>query len=387
MTDGWVNITIEEVAKTTSGGTPSRTNKNYYSGDILWVKSGELKDNYISDTEEKITEEAVDNSSAKLFPVGTVLIAMYGATVGKTAILRKVATTNQAVCGIIPYPSECDNEFLRFQLIYKREDFLKQRYGGAQPNISQTIIRTFELLLPPLPEQRKIAYVLRTIQKAIEQQDKLIHTTTELKKALMQKLFTEGINSEKQKQTEIGLVPESWEVVRFGNISEFKNGVNFSKEQKGEIGIPTIDVLNMYGKSYTIDTSKLYRVNKSIGNDYMLKTGDLLFVRSSLKLEGVGWTSLFVEQDEPITFCGFIIRARIHDKEYYPPFLTYYFRTEAARNKLISGSGKVAITNINQGVLNEIGIPKPSISEQEDIIRPKIIFMAIFDNIFVQGAF
>lgn len=380
MIKDWKIKSIEEIAKTTSGGTPSRTNKSYYTGNILWVKSGELDDNYISDTEEKITEDAVKNSSAKLFPVGTVLMAMYGATVGKTAILKVSATTNQAVCGIIPKPEECNNEFLRFQLMFKREDFLKQRYGGAQPNISQTIIKTFDILLPPLPEQLKIAYVLSTVQKAIEQQDKLIRHTTELKKALMQKLFTEGTKGEKQKQTEIGSVPESWEVVRFGDIGDFKNGVNFSKEQKGEIGIPTIDVLNMYGKSYTIDTSKLYRVNKEISNDYILKTGDLLFVRSSLKLEGVGWTSMFIEQDEPVTFCGFIIRARIKDNTFSPAFLTYYFRTERARNMLISGSGKVAITNINQGVLNSILIPKPSLKEQKEIIKQILLIEQKIDN-------
>lgn len=191
--EDWKIKAIEEIAKTTSGGTPSRANKSYYNGNILWVKSGELKDNYIFDTEEKITEEAVKNSSAKLFPAGTVLMAMYGATVGKTAILKVQATTNQAVCGIIPKEKKCNNEFLRFQLMFKREDFLKQRYGGAQPNISQTIIKTFDIILPPLPEQRKIAYILSTVQKAIEQQDKLIRHTTELKKALMQKLFTEGM--------------------------------------------------------------------------------------------------------------------------------------------------------------------------------------------------
>lgn len=379
MIKNWKIKTIEEIAKTTSGGTPSRTNKSYYTGNILWVKSGELNDNYIFDTEEKINDVAVKNSSAKLFPIGTVLMAMYGATVGKTAILKVPATTNQAVCGIIPNPTECNNEFLRFHLMFKREDFLKQRYGGAQPNISQTIIKTFDILIPPLTEQRKIAYVLSTVQKAIEQQDKLIGHTTELKKALMQKLFTEGTKEEKQKQTEIGLVPESWEVVRFGDISDFKNGVNFSKEQKGEIGIPTIDVLNMYGKSYTIDTSKLYRVNKDFSNDYILKTGDLLFVRSSLKLEGVGWTSMFIEEVEPITFCGFIIRARIKDKNFFSPFLTYYFRTEDARNNLISGSGKVAITNINQGVLNEIKVPKPNLKEQKEIIRQILLIESKID--------
>lgn len=227
--EGWKIKSIEEIAKTTSGGTPSRTNKSYYNGNILWVKSGDLDDNFISDTEEKITEDAVKNSSAKLFPIGTVLMAMYGATVGKTAILKVPATTNQAVCGIIPNPEECNNEFLRFQLMFKREDFLKQRYGGAQPNISQTIIKNFEILLPPLPEQRKIAYVLSTVQKAIEQQDKLIRTTTELKKALMQKLFTEGIGwlsgaETRQKQTEIGLVPESWDEITIGDLGKCVTG-------------------------------------------------------------------------------------------------------------------------------------------------------------------
>jgi type I restriction enzyme S subunit len=116
--EGWENKRIEEIAKTTSGGTPSRSNKNYYDdGNTLWVKSGELNDNYIIDTEEKITDEAIRNSSAKLFPVGTVLIAMYGATVGKTAILKREATTNQAICGIMPNHNLFNNEFLRSQLV------------------------------------------------------------------------------------------------------------------------------------------------------------------------------------------------------------------------------------------------------------------------------
>jgi type I restriction enzyme S subunit len=236
--EGWKIKNIEELSKTTSGGTPSRKNKEYYCGDILWVKSGELEDNYIINTEEKITQDAVKNSSAKLFPKGTILMAMYGATVGKTAILNKEATTNQAVCGIFPNNDSFNNEFLRYQLIFKREDFLKQRYGGAQPNISQTIIRNFEVAIPPLPEQRKIAHVLSTVQKAIEQQDKLIRITTELKNALMQKLFTEGIKGEPQKETEIGLVPESWEVVKFPNFVLLQRGKDLTKKNFIDGDIP-----------------------------------------------------------------------------------------------------------------------------------------------------
>ena len=121
--EGWKIKRIEEISKTTSGGTPSRKNKEYYCGDILWVKSGELEDNYIINTEEKITQDAEKNSSAKLFLKGTILMAMYGATVGKTAILKKEATTNQAICGIIPNNDNFNSEFLRYQLIFKRDDF------------------------------------------------------------------------------------------------------------------------------------------------------------------------------------------------------------------------------------------------------------------------
>ena len=148
---------------------------------------------------------------------------MYGATVGKTAILLKEATTNQAVCAILPNYKLFSPEFIRFYLITIRDKFLSQRYGGAQPNISQTIIKNTIVPLPSLIEQKKIAHILSKIQQAIETQEKIIKTTQELKKALMQKLFTEGLNGEPQKQTEIGLIPESWEVEKIGEIYEDRN--------------------------------------------------------------------------------------------------------------------------------------------------------------------
>ena len=96
----WQIKKLGEVCETTSGGTPSRSKSNYYNGNIPWVKSGELDKGLILDTEEKITEEAIKNSSAKLFPKGALLIALYGATIGKLAFLGVDAATNQAICGI-----------------------------------------------------------------------------------------------------------------------------------------------------------------------------------------------------------------------------------------------------------------------------------------------
>src|SRR3972149_9439019 len=243
--EDWELHELSRIAKITSGGTPSRKTPEYYSGNNLWVKSGELEDNYISDTEEKITNEAIKNSSAKIFPAHTILIALYGATVGKTAILLKEAATNQAVCAILQNQEVFNSEFVRFYLITIRDKLLSQRYGGAQPNISQTIIKNTIVPLPTLSEQKKIAHILSKIQQAIETQEQIIKTTQELKKALMQKLFTEGLNSEPQKQTEIGPIPKSWEVVQLGRYARILNGYAFKSTAYVKKGIPLIRISNV----------------------------------------------------------------------------------------------------------------------------------------------
>ncbi len=150
----WPSFPLGDVCRTTSGGTPSRKRADYFQGDIPWVKSGELTDGLVSEVSEFITEEAVANSSAKLFPQGTLLIAMYGATVGKLGVLTKPAATNQAVCAIFP-PPELDSKFLFWFLRFKRSYLIDQAVGGAQPNISQSILRELMVPVPPIDVQRE----------------------------------------------------------------------------------------------------------------------------------------------------------------------------------------------------------------------------------------
>ena len=368
MLNGWKSTALGELSKTTSGGTPSRKRKDYYDGTIPWVKSGELNDGYIENTEEHISELGLKNSSAKLFSPGTLLVALYGATVGKTSILRTSAATNQAVCAITP-STTLDTEYLRYHLVFLRPKLLGHRYGGAQPNISQQIIRNLEVDYPSLPEQKKIAHILSTVQRAIEAQERIIQTTTELKKTLMHKLFTKGLTRDFREDWDIStLKQEIWPMGRLGEYAEFKNGINFTKAQKGEIGVPTIDVKNMYGNGFAVGVDNLYRVDIDIKDDYFLRKGYLLFVRSSLKQEGIGWTSQYLNNSEPTTFCGFIIRARLKDQEITDPsFLTFYFRSDDARRSLITSSGKVAITNISQGILSKTLIPLPPLPEQKKV--------------------
>ena len=156
---GWEEKSFEDqsILKMTSGGTPSRSNPGFYCGGILWLKSGELQDNTnIIDSEEKITEKAIEKSSAKIFPAGTVLFAMYGATAGKIGILGIEASTNQAVAGMIPVIGKLDQKFLYYFLIKKREEIVTKAWGGAQPNLSQTILKTFYIPVPSISEQKEI---------------------------------------------------------------------------------------------------------------------------------------------------------------------------------------------------------------------------------------
>jgi type I restriction enzyme S subunit len=169
-------------------------------------------------------------------------------------------------------------------------------------------------------------------------------------------------------------LPTGWKIKDLGEIYSFKNGINFDKTQKIGKGILTLDVLNMYCHGLKVNTSNLYRVQKQISEDYKLKNGDILIVRSSVKEEGVAWATYFEEGNEPITYCGFIIRGRplisVNAK-----YVVYYLRSHEVRKELIKRSIKSTITNINQAILSEVKIPLPPLTEQRRIV-------AILDEAF-----
>ena len=154
---------ISEVAKTTSGGTPSRSNLEFYNGDIAWLKSGELNDGIIEAAEEFITEKALANSSAKLLPKNTLLLAMYGATAGRTGITKMEAATNQAICALFPKENVLQ-EYLFWFLRQYRHKFIEESKGGAQPNISQSHINKTKIPIPEKALQKQIATLLSKIE-------------------------------------------------------------------------------------------------------------------------------------------------------------------------------------------------------------------------------
>ena len=180
--DNWVWMTLGEVGTWQSGGTPSRSNKTYYGGNIPWLKTGDLNDGLISDIPESITEEAVANSSAKINPAGSVLIAMYGATIGKLGILTFPATTNQACCACIEF-NAITQLYLFYFLLSQRNGFIAKGGGGAQPNISKEIIVTTFIPLPPLSEQQRI---VMEIEKWFALIDQIEQSKADLQTAIKQ---------------------------------------------------------------------------------------------------------------------------------------------------------------------------------------------------------
>lgn len=164
LQDNFSVFKISDIADTSSGGTPNRGMIEYYNGDIPWVKSGELKDGIITSCDEYITEAGLKNSSAKLFPKGTLLVAMYGANIGKTGVLDFDATTNQAVCAIFP-KVDISKDFLFWYFKQQRIEFIAIGKGGAQPNISQTVINNASIVVPDPKTQKKIVDFLEAIEQ------------------------------------------------------------------------------------------------------------------------------------------------------------------------------------------------------------------------------
>jgi type I restriction enzyme S subunit len=165
---GWEVKTFGELYDTSSGGTPNRKRIDYFeNGTIDWVKSQELLDGFILSTDERITKLGLKESSAKLFPANTVLIALYGATIGKLAILSRNATTNQACCAVLPKSEPFGREFAFLTLLENRERIIGLRLGAAQQNISQVLVRALECMKPPHDLVRRFSGKMSSVFDAI----------------------------------------------------------------------------------------------------------------------------------------------------------------------------------------------------------------------------
>ena len=361
LPNGWRWVKLGEVTTVVNGTTPESGNPFFWNGNIVWITPtdlGKLAEPYIHNSDRRITKAGFDSRNLTRVPPRSIVLSSR-APIGHLGIAAVELCTNQGCKSFIPN-DDVDEWFLYYAL--KRSVWKLQQLGSGATfaEISKTQLESFSIPLPPPDEQQRIAGVLReqmtTVDKARAAAQARLDAVKVLPAAFLRKVFPQLDKP----------LPVGWRWVKMGDICEFKNGINFTAEQKGA-GVLTVDVLNMYSDSLQICTDNLYRVNISLVDEYFLKVEDILIVRSSVKREGVGWPSLFPGHEEPVTFCGFIIRARLFSDQLYPQFIVHYLRQEHVRAFVVGKSGTGTITNISQSKLKQLMIPYPSLDEQQRI--------------------
>ena len=403
---------LGDIARTASGGTPRRDRPDFYGGSIPWVKSGELRDGIVLATEEAITEAAIEGSSAKIFPKGTVCVALYGATVGRVGVLGLDAATNQAVCGIFP-SDELRPEYLRYFLFASRRRLVESGKGGAQPNISQQIVRDLRIPVPSTVRQREIvAYLdeqlsrldasvatLHRVQANLKRyrasvlksacEGRLVPTEAELARRegrdfetgtqLLQRVLAERKRAWASKrqyvepvpvaQDELPPLPEGWAWAALDELawhSSYGTSAKCSPTATGTavLRIPNVDRGN-------IDTTDMKYSAEALDTESTaaLKPGDMLIIRTNGSKALIGRGAIVQAPfSAPTTFASYLIRFRLM-REVSQEWLGLFWQSPAARRWIEArASTSAGQHNVSMSVLATAPIPVPPLAEQHRIV-------------------
>ena len=397
--ENWCWTTLGEVGKWQSGATPSRLCKEYYGGDIPWLKTGDLNDGYITDIPEYITQKALKETSVKLNPAGSVLIAMYGATIGKVGILTFPATTNQACCACVEYEAT-DQQYLFYFLLSHKENFIRQGGGGAQPNISKEKIVETLLPVPPFNEQKRI---VNEVEKWFSIIDKIESGTIELESYVKQtkskildlaisgKLVPQDPNDEPAiellKRINPGFepcdnshyenmaIPQSWELVSLNSVVDIISGVSYAKSDIKESGVRILRGGNIQDGEIICLEDDVF-IDQSYSNmvNSVVK-GDIVLVASTGSPTLIGKTG-YARITYPDTQIGAFLRIIRPKSSEISAYLNLIFNSDFYKNYIRSLAKGTNINNVKNGYIEQFEIALPPIQEQERIVM-------MVENIFI----
>ncbi|NCB46464.1 restriction endonuclease subunit S [bacterium] len=377
----WSKKKIKDFAFTASGGTPSTERKEYWhNGTIPWINSGELsKHDIIKKPTTYITQEALDNSSAKLFPIGTVVIALTGATTGMSAILEIETSTNQSITGIFP-SKEHDSKFLLYTLHHNIDKILLHNVGSAQPHINKEIVDNLEFNYPIVPEQYVISKILSTADAVIEKTQAAIAKYKAIKQGMLQDLFTRGIDlntnklrprfedaPELYKESKLGMIPREWDEKIFGEEVDLIHGHQFRDYDFTEFGIPVVKIGQV--KPDNVDLSSCSFVAYGREDEFqneIIRNGDVLMALTGATLgkaclvkglNGIVLQNYRVGRFEPI------IKQNDIDKE----FLYYLLIAGELLTQIFNKVNTGAQGNIGKADFEKATFKKPPFDEQQKI--------------------
>ncbi len=346
----WRTVKLGDILQTGAGGTPLKSKKEFYEGgDIKWLLSGAVCERDILDSKTYITQAGLDNSSAKVFPKNTVLIAMYGATAGQVGILRTEAATNQAVCGIYP-SNDYLPEFLYYYLSNYKETLLLEVSGVAQPNLSQVKIKNIPIPVPPLAEQQRIVAKLDAAFSEIDKAETVLVEKetgiTNVFEAQVRRYFTENVLSVEYK--------------KLSEVAEYFNGLTYSPKDVCDEGVIVLRSSNIQdGK---IELSDLVRVKKKIREKLIVKPNDILICSRNGSRRLIGKSALIDDSADEMTFGTFMMIVRSELNEY----LQWFFKSSLFKQQIAQGE-YTAINQITRYMLDEVVLPIPSLVECKQV--------------------
>lgn len=379
----WKEYRVKDVAKKIgSGATPNSNNDKYYDNGIFhWINTGDFNNSDIYFGKQMITEQALNEVSAlRFYPVDTVLVAMYGASIGKIGLLKVKATVNQACCAIVPDRRLCLPRYLFYVLMNNKDSFLQKSFGGTQPNISQTIVSNLVLYIPSLSlQQRIVDYLdekLAKIDGWIEVLEKQQRAYARLKKSVIHQAVTRGLNPNvplKDSGIEwIGMIPEHWKRCRLKDIGYMysgltgKSGDDFrcDDETKTKPYVPFTNVLN----NTVVDNDNFhYVVMGESEQQNQVRTNDLLFLMSSEDYESIAKSAVVVGNPGEVYLNSFCRGLRIIDRNCYAPFINYQLNSEMYRDALRFEARGFTRINIKIDRVSCHLVSLPPLSEQQAI--------------------
>ena len=393
LPEGWEWCRLGEIGIWGSGVTPSRNKKEYYDGNIPWLKTGDLNDSYIYETSELISDLAVKEYSLKMIPIGSILIAMYGATIAKLGLLEIEVTTNQACCACTPF-SGIVNKFLFHYLFSQKQNIKNKAEGGAQPNISKEKLINFLFPLPPLAEQHRIVEkveqlfaLVDTIEQLQEELKALIKQTRNqvLNYAIAGKLTHQDPNDEPAEEllkrigkttapdTPYEKLPKGWVWCQGNQILNAMRSQKPSGEKFNYIDIASID--NRQNKITEVKTIAVTEAPSRASRK--VKFGDTLFSMVRPYLKNIAFVD--EEYSNCIASTGFYVCSP--NEALFPKYLFYLMVSDyvvQGLNKHMKGDNSPSINN--EDITNFI-FPLPPLAEQHRIVEKIESFFASFDQI------
>lgn len=349
---------LGDLYKITSGGTPSRKHLEYYqNGTIPWVKTGDLKEKYLWTTDEKITEIGLKNSSARIYPQDTVLIAMYGATIGASSILKIEAATNQA-CAAFVKRDDIIPEYLYAFLESQQSRFIKDAVGGAQPNISAGYLKKIEIPIPPLEKQRRIAALLDKVSDLIAKRRAQLDKLDLLVKSRFVEMFGNLAAPEcPHKKCKLVETCVSSDDIKCGPF-----GTQLSKEEYQDHGVAVWEIpqINSY---FTTQPTHFLTVEKAEQlKAYSIIPGDIAMSRKG----NVGRCALFPDNFDSGIIHSDVLRIRVDKQQVNPCFMMYqlHFSGAVQRQIEVVSSGAI-MAGVNVTKLKHIEIHLPDFDLQQ----------------------